>query len=128
MVASFIPTSPSHAFSVPISSAKGSPEENPSASMQPALRLRSATPSRAKPRGRGTGAAIAPACVIVGAVIGEISCGGALAHPSARGSQGHPHHADITTSPAPAHHATSSGAKNRFPLFCTMLVFAGRIV
>ncbi|WDF74199.1 hypothetical protein [Novosphingobium sp. KACC 22771] len=48
-----IPTSPSHAFKVPISSAKGRPEEKPKPSIHPALRVESATRSSASPLGRG---------------------------------------------------------------------------
>jgi hypothetical protein len=39
MVASLIPTSPSHALSVPTSKAKGSPLEKPKPSMQVAARV-----------------------------------------------------------------------------------------
>jgi hypothetical protein len=52
MVASLTPTSPSQAFNVPISKAKGRPLEKPKPSMQPALRVDSAARTSASPRGR----------------------------------------------------------------------------
>ena len=62
MVARLIFASPSHAVSVPISNANGSPDEKPNASIDPALRDLSATPSNLKPFGRPAAAVAIPAC------------------------------------------------------------------
>src|SRR5205085_718536 len=62
IVARLTPTSPSHALSVPISKAKGRPEEKPKASMVADLRVESAAFSTRHPLGRPVAAISFPPC------------------------------------------------------------------